>query len=57
MIEIDDLAHHMKQEEQERALASVATTPSLRDAHLAMAKRHARRVAQAIIEEAGSNIS
>jgi hypothetical protein len=52
VIEINDLNAHLEQEEQERALASVAATPAIRDAHLVMADRHARRATQLIVEEA-----
>lgn len=57
MIEIDDLQDHLDHEEQERALASAAATSAIRDAHLAMAERHARRAAQLKAEEASDNIT
>jgi hypothetical protein len=57
MIEIDDLAHHMEQEERERVLASDAATASIRNVHLVMAERHARRAAQAIIEEVNDSFA
>ena len=57
MIEIDDLAHHLEQEELERVLANDAATPSIRNGHLVMAERHARRAAQAIIEEVNDSLT
>jgi Flp pilus assembly protein TadD len=57
VIEIDDLQDHLDHEEQERALASAAATSAIRDAHLAMAERHARRAAQLKAEEASDNIT
>lgn len=39
----DDLEyqHHLKREQQERALAEAATNPAVAAVHLEMAKRHA----------------
>lgn len=52
MIEIHDLEDHLRSEAHELGLAKASSRSSVRNVHLALAARHAKRAAQAQAEEA-----